>query len=76
MNLRALGSDAVGQGDDADAVATPATRNTARPREHASAMDFPLSPSALERLEGLAPRGAWPGVRESLPAHRKSRGPA
>ncbi len=74
MNLRALGSEAVGQGDDA--VATPGTRNTARLRERASAMDFPLSPSALERLEALAPRGAWPGVREFLPAYRKSRGPA
>ncbi|CAN5587541.1 aldo/keto reductase [soil metagenome] len=62
------------QGDDV--VPIPGTRRAARLEENAAAADLTLSPVDLERLEALAPRGAWRGDRQSFAAHRTTRSPA
>jgi aryl-alcohol dehydrogenase-like predicted oxidoreductase len=60
------------QGDDV--VAIPGTKHVARLEENAAAAGVTLSQSDLERLEMIAPRGAWSGDRDAFAAHRTARG--
>jgi len=59
------------QGDDV--VPIPGTKHVARLAENAAAAGVTLSPSDLERLETIAPRGAWTGDRDAFAANRTSR---
>jgi aryl-alcohol dehydrogenase-like predicted oxidoreductase len=56
-----------------DVVPIPGTRRVPRLAENAAAAAVTLSPSDLERLETIAPRGAWTGDRDAFAAHRTSR---
>jgi aryl-alcohol dehydrogenase-like predicted oxidoreductase len=62
------------QGDDI--VPIPGTKRRERLHENATAADVELSRADLERLEAVAPRAAWAGVRQSFAAHRTTRLPA
>jgi aryl-alcohol dehydrogenase-like predicted oxidoreductase len=59
-----------------DVAAIPGTRHIPRLEENAAAAGLRLSAADLERLEAIAPRGAWAGDRDAFAAPRTGRAPA